>query len=284
MDFLGEREDVGVSIRRLSRKRFHEHGFHLASKVEAGPCLVERDRRLGKELGEHLPGALGEVREGSCEEEVRDGGQGILVGGGCDEFTGEGFGRDIHERADKVSCTGEALVLTGVRCGRDAEIKQLRGAGHGIVHGVIGFEIPMDDSGVVGRLDGLADVQDDAGDFFASKGCMVLGVPLEKLAGGPLDDEVVEPVGYPGLDGANDVGVNDSLAELGFPIETGDGGLFQPQLVTKHLEGYLAVGRVLRAIDDGSTALADEGLERIAGDRSADKILLGHGAEPNGRR
>ncbi len=41
---------------------------------------------------------------------------------------------------------------------------------------------------------------------------------------------------------------------------------------------------MLGAIDDRSAAFSDEGFQRIAGDRSPDKIFLGHGAEPNGRR
>lgn len=142
----------------------------------------------------------------------------------------------------------------------------------------------MNDPGIVSRLDGFADAEDDAGDFLAREGGVLLGVSLEQLAGGPFDHEVVQPVGHPGFDGPDYVGMDDALAELGFAVESGDGSLLQPQLVAQHLEGHLAVGRVLRAVDDRGAALSDEGLERIAGDGSPDKIFLGHGAEPNGRR
>lgn len=142
----------------------------------------------------------------------------------------------------------------------------------------------MDDPGIMRGFDGLTDAQDDAGDFFAGKGGVVLGVLFQQLAGCPLDHEVVEAVGNSGFDSPDYVGMDNALAELGFAVEPGDSGLLQSQLVAQHLEGHLAIGGMPSAIDDRSTALADEGLERIAGDCSPDKIFLGHGAEPNGRR
>ncbi len=73
-------------------------------------------------------------------------------------------------------------------------------------------------------------------------------------------------LGLPCLNRADDIGVNDTFAELGFSVEASDGGLFLPELIAQHLEGHLAILRVLGAIDDGRAALPDEALQRVAGD------------------
>ena len=75
--------------------------------------------------------------------------------------------------------------------------------------------------------------------------------------------------------------MNDAFAEFGFAVEPRDGGLLESEFVAQHLEGHLAVREMLGAVDDRGAAFSDEVLQRIAGDASADKIFLGHGAEPN---
>lgn len=284
VEFLGEGEDVGISVCGLPGEPPHDDGFHLRAEIEIRASLVYGDGWLGQKLGEHLPGALRQIRMGPGEEEVGNGRERVLVRGGGHELARKCLGGHVHEGADEVPCPGKALVLSGVRCGCDPEIQELGGAGNGIVHGVVGFQIPVNNAGVMSRLDGLADAQDDPSNFRTRKRGVLLGISLEELSRCPLDDEVVKAVRHPCLDGANDVGVNDSLPELGFAVESSDRGLLQSQLVTEHLEGYLAVGGMLCAVDNRSAALAYEGLERVAGDGSPDKILFGHGAEPNGRR
>lgn len=142
----------------------------------------------------------------------------------------------------------------------------------------------MDDPRLVRRFDRFADAEDDASDFLARERRVLFGVSFEELTRRPFDDEVVKPFCIARLDGANDIRVNDSLAELGFTVEARDRGLLDAQLVAQDLEGYLTVGGVLSAIDDRSAAFSDEVFQRIAGDASADEIFLGHGAEPNGLR
>ncbi len=58
----------------------------MGAEIEVRPGLVECNRGLGQELGKHLPGALGEVWERAGEEEVRNGGERVLVGGGGNEL------------------------------------------------------------------------------------------------------------------------------------------------------------------------------------------------------
>lgn len=139
VEFLREAEDVWIAITRLAGERFHDDAFDLGAEVQAGACLVEGDRRLGEELREHLPGALRQVREGAGEQEVGDGRQGILIGGGGDELAGESLGGDVHQGTYEVPRPCQALVLPGIGCGRNPEVEELGGSGHGIVHRVVGF-------------------------------------------------------------------------------------------------------------------------------------------------
>jgi hypothetical protein len=78
----------------------------------------------------------------------------------------------------------------------------------------------MNDPRIVRGLDGLANAQDDASDFVSRKRGVLLGVALQEFTRCPLDDQVVVSVGFPCLDGTNDIGMDDAFAELGFTIES----------------------------------------------------------------
>lgn len=228
VQFPSERENVGVALGRLAGEGLHDDCLDTRAEVECGSCLVEGDRWLRQELCEHLARTLGEIWQASGEEEVRDGRQRILVCGWRHEFTGQCFGGNVHERAYEVPSSREALILARVGRCRDSEVEQLGGARLGIVHGVVGFQIPMDNAGIVRGLHGLADAQDNPGHLVSREWCVLLGVALEQFTRSPFDDQIVEVVCHPGLDGANDVGMDDSLAELGFTIESCDSGFLEP--------------------------------------------------------
>lgn len=135
----GECEDVWIPISRLTGQPLHDGAFHLRTEVQVGARLVEGDWGLREELGEHLPRALGEVWEGTCQEEIRNGREGVLVGSWSDELAGKGLWGNVHEGADEIAGPGEAFVLTGVGRGCNAKVEELGGACRGIVHRVVGF-------------------------------------------------------------------------------------------------------------------------------------------------
>ena len=151
-----------VLIQRRALGKYHTPGLwantcctHPEWGETAAACAV---RRLREELGKQLARRLAGVREGAREQEVGDGGQRVLIGGGPDQFARQRFRRHIHERAHEEAGARETLIGSGVRVGRDAEIEHFHVVRGGIVHHVFRLQIAVHDADIVCGLNGAADL------------------------------------------------------------------------------------------------------------------------------
>lgn len=139
MQFAREGQNVGVSLVRLARQGLHDHALDARAEVQIGTRLVQRDGSLGQELREHLARTLREVRQRARQQQIGDRGQGVLIRCRRHQLARQRLGRHVHEGSDEVTSAGKALVLSSIRCSRNAEVEQLGGVRDGIVHRVVGF-------------------------------------------------------------------------------------------------------------------------------------------------
>ena len=143
--------------------------------------------------------------------------------------------------------------------------------GFGIVHDVLGLEIPMHDFRSMSGMYGVANLRDDDRRLFAGQRGVDLGVLLEQLAGGPFDREKMKTgIGFTDLDSSHDVWMNDTRAVLRFADEARNGGTVVPKLLSENLESYGAVDRMLSSVHRRCTALSNLTLYRVPGYLRAD--------------
>ena len=138
--------------------------------------------------------------------------------------------------------------------------------GLGVVHDILGLEIPMHDFSSMGGMYGGTNLCDDDRRLFAGQRGVDLGVFLEQLAGSPFDGEKMKTgIGFPDLDSSHDVWMNDTCAVLRFANEARNGGTVMPKLLSENLESYGAVDRMLSSVHRRCTALSNLTLNCVPG-------------------
>src|SRR5713101_6209202 len=174
-----------------------------------------------------------------------------------------------------------AAIWRQLRIAGDAEVEQLGALGVRIVGDVLGLQVAMDDTRLMGGGQGLGELLYDAPDQCGSEGAGAVYVFSEGFAFGPFQGEVVEAVRFAVVVGADDARVLDPRAVPGLPQEAlhRRGVAREPR--PQYLERTGPVLLMLGAEDFGRASLADALEEAVAGDGPTGEVLVGHGNARN---
>ena len=134
----------------------------------------------------------------------------------------------------------------------------------------------MDDPGLVRGAEGAAQLLHDGRDQRGSELARAVDELLERLALGPFEGEVVEPIRLPVVVGADDVGVGDPGAVFGLAQEPLDRDRILRQSRAQQLDRGRSLVGVLGSIDGGGPALADVLREVVPGDRATYHVVGAH--------
>ena len=216
----------------------------------------------GEGAAETAPWADGAL---TGEQQEQDAAEGIDVREGTDVLPVAAclLGSHPWQGADEFTVSGESDVERGADgAGGDAEVDDFRSAVRGD-EDVFGFEVAVNDAGLVGVQGGVADPA-EGGEFLAERDCGGSGPCIE---GGAVDEFHGDPATGGALAGGEnpcDGGVFEGRGDFGFPIEA-EPGWSAVVPWGEELEGDGPQGALLDgAPDETEVAPSEEGIDDVS--------------------
>ena len=196
---------------------------------------------------------------------VEGGAQGIEVGAGIDiQFAADLFRGDVVGRAIGLAGLGLGGFDIGGFAGQ-AHVGELGVAVLGD-HDVLGFDVAVDEAGLVGVGQGLAGLDDELEGFLLGVAFALFELVVDGLAFHVFHDEIVEAVGLADVHRTDDVGVVELGGGLSFLVEAVDEFLVLAHALGEDLDGHDAVQGNLAGLEDrGHRAGAQLGKNLVAG-------------------
>ena len=182
------------------------------------------------------------------------------------------LGRHVTRRAEREPGGGEVPVLRNASS--QAEVGE-HGAAVVVDEDVVRLEVAVDDAGVVGVLEPVANLSQ-----VAPCGRAIEGAPVEDVSEGALLDEghgeEDDVAGHDEVVDGEDVGVVEAREGPGLELEALEEALILFQVGEEGLEGDLAAEGLLgRAVHDGHSAGAEALVDVVVADSRAGEVLAG---------